>query len=356
VLTATAFVSLWISNTATAAMMFPIGLALIAQLERQPSRDGAPRRLGRYGMAVMLAIAWGSNLGGIGTKIGTAPNAQFAGFMEQQGVEISFLAFAAVGLPFVVLMVPIAWAFLCRLAAPDQLSGDARDTVRAELARLGPIGSGERVVLAVFGVTAALWIASKPITGWLAPRVESFRLGSSHIEGGIAVAAALALLLLRAEGRPALALRSLVGPPWETLLLLGGGFSMAAGVQESGLSRYVAGELGAISALSTLAQIALACLVTVAISAVASNTATVAVMLPVLADAAAPGARDALLFAATISASCDFALPVGTPPNAIVFGSGYVRIPVMARYGAPLDLVAALLAALWCAFAVPLVL
>ena len=129
---------------------------------------------------------------------------------------------------------------------------------------------------------------------------------------------------------------------------------MAAGIQESGLSRYLAGELAAIAEFPPFGQIVLASVVTVAISAVASNTATVAVMLVVLADAASPGARDAVLFASTIAASCDFALPVGTPPNAIVFGSGYVRIPVMARYGAPLDLVAALLAALWCWVAVPL--
>jgi sodium-dependent dicarboxylate transporter 2/3/5 len=356
VLASTAFVSLWISNTATAAMMFPIGLALVAQLEAQQRVD----RLPRYGMAVMLAIAWGSNLGGIGTKIGTAPNLQLAGFLARRGVEISFLEFAAVGLPFVLLLLPVAWALLCRLAAPDRLAGDARETVRAELAALGPTRRGERLVLAVFATAAALWIGSKSLTAWLAPRVaalglDGFRLGSAHVEGGIALAAALALLLARVEGAPALAPRSLRKPPWETLLLLGGGFSLAAAVQESGLSRFVAGELAAIAHLPSLAQAALAALVTVAISAVASNTATVAVMLVVLADAAAPGARNAVLFASTIAASCDFALPVGTPPNAIVFGSGYVRIPVMARYGAPLDLVAALLAALWCAVAVPFV-
>ncbi|HEX9799596.1 MAG TPA: SLC13 family permease, partial [Thermoanaerobaculia bacterium] len=136
----------------------------------------------------------------------------------------------------------------------------------------------------------------------------------------------------------------------------GGGFAMAAGIQESGLSAWMAGELAAIAAYPPLVQIAAAALVTVGISAVASNTATVAVMLVVLVDAASPEARNSVLFAATLAASCDFALPVGTPPNAIVFGSGYVRIPVMARYGAPFDLVAALAAALWCAWAVPRVL
>ena len=349
VLVATAFVSLWISNTATATMMVPIGIALVAQLERQ--RGGV--RLGRYGMALMLAIAWGANLGGIGTKIGTAPNAQLAGFLELRGTSISFLDFMLIGLPFVLAALPIAWAFLCRLAGDEKLGGDAREVVRSERHALGPAGSGERVVLAVFLVTAGVWVASQPLTAWLAARAGDFPLRSAHVEGGVAMLAALALLLLRAERRQVLEVRSLAVVPWETLLLLGGGFAMAAGIQQSGLSGWMGGELAAIAGLPTLVQVWVAAIASVALSAVASNTATVAVMLVVLADAAAPEARDAVLFAAAISASCDFALPAGTPPNAIVFGSGYVRIPVMARYGAPLDLVTATLAALWCYFAVP---
>ena len=349
VLGATAFVSLWISNTATAAMMLPIGIALVTQLE---SRQGG-RRLERFGMALMLAIAWGSNLGGIGTKIGTAPNAQFAGFLEQRGISISFLQFAIVGFPFVLLVLPLAWLFLVRMARGDDWRGDAREVIRRERRELGAAGTGERVVLAVFALTAALWILSKPITAWLAPQMHAFKLGSAHVEGGIAVAAALSLLALRAEGRAVLPLGALAGVPWETLLLLGGGFAMAAGIQESGLSRWMGAALGAIAGLPTLGQILVASVATVAVSAVASNTATIAMMLPVLAEAAAPGARNAVLFAATIACSCDFALPAGTPPNAIVFGSGYVRIPVMARYGALLDLIAATVAALWCALVVP---
>ena len=353
VLVATAFVSLWISNTATATMMLPIGIALVTQLERQQRVE----RLPRYGMAVMLAIAWGANLGGIGTKIGTAPNAQFGGFMERLGRSVSFLEFMAVGLPFVVLMLPLAWLVLCRLSAGDAMAGgDAREVVRRERAALGRAAAGERRVLAVFLVTAALWIASNPLTEALDAAWPALALRSAHVEGGIAVLAALVLLALRADGRAVLEPGALRLVPWETLLLLGGGFAMAAGIQESGLSGWMARELSAISGLPALVQVVVAALVTVAISAVASNSATVAVMLVVLADAASPAARDTVLFAATIAASCDFALPAGTPPNAIVFGSGYVRIPVMAAYGAPLDVVAALLAALWCALAVPLVL
>lgn len=353
VLLATGFVSIWISNTATATMMVPIGIALVTQIERRQGVD----RLPRYGMALMLAIAWGANLGGIGSKIGTAPNAMLAGFLEQRGVTVSFTQFLLVGLPFVLLAMPVAWALLCRLAARDRLRGsDAREVIRAERRALGEPSPGERVVLGVFLGTALLWIASRPITAFLAERLAGRGLRTAHVEGGVAILAAVLLLLWRVGRRPALELRSLRTVPWETLLLLGGGFAMAGGIQASGLSAFSAERLSAIAGLPGLAQVVVAALVTVAVSAVASNTATIAIMLVVLAGAASPDARDTVLFASTIAASCDFALPVGTPPNAIVFGSGYVRIPTMARYGAPFDLLAALLAALWCSVAVPLVL
>jgi sodium-dependent dicarboxylate transporter 2/3/5 len=349
-LLATAFVSLWISNTATAALMLPIGLALIAQLE---AREG--RRLGRYGMALMLAIAWGANLGGIGTKIGTAPNAQLAGFLAREGTVVSFLAFSAIGLPFVAMALPAAWGLLWRLGRGDRPATDAREVVRGELAALGRPGGGERAVAAVFLVTAGLWIASRPLTAWIAGFAAG--VSAAEVEGGIAVAAALVLLALPAPGGGRLlSARSLRRVPWETLLLLGGGFALAAAVQSSGLAAWMAERMAGIATLPPTGQLAVAAIATVALSAVASNTATTAVMLVVLAEAAAPALRVPVLFAATVSASCDFALPAGTPPNAIVFGSGYVRIPVMARYGAVLDLACALLAALWCGWAVPAVL
>ncbi len=349
VLAATAFISLWITNTATATMMVPIGIALVAQLE---TREGG-RRLEHFGMAVMLAIAYGSNIGGIGTKIGTAPNGQLSGFLERQGHPISFLQFSLVGLPFVLILLPIAWAFLWRLGRRDRLAGDARSVVLAELRALGAVQPAERVVLGTFLTAAALWIASKPLSELLAGGFPAARLGTAHVEGGVAVLAALALLAWRRGGRQILEARSLRTVPWETLLLLGGGFAMAAGIQQSGLSTFLGQHLARIADLPPLGQVLLASVATVALSAVASNTATIAVMLVVLKDAAAPEAMTSVLFAATFAASCDFALPAGTPPNAIVFGSGYVRIPVMARLGFALDLVAALAAALWCWWIVP---
>jgi sodium-dependent dicarboxylate transporter 2/3/5 len=175
------------------------------------------------------------------------------------------------------------------------------------------------------------------------------------VEGGTAVLAALTLLILRKDGRQVLEPKSLRSVPWETLLLLGGGFALASGIQKSGLSEWMGMQLLAVRDFAPFAQVVLASISTVGISAVASNTATIAVMLNVLKDAVTPANLTTVLFAATIAASSDFALPAGTPPNAIVFGSGYVTIPQMAKTGIVLDLAAALLAACWCWVAVRVV-
>ena len=351
-LAATAFISMWISNTATAAMMMPIGLAVVLQVEDQRGAG----RLRHYGMAIMLAIAYGANVGGIGTKIGTAPNAQFSGFMERMGIEITFLQFLAVGLPFVLVFLPVVWWMLWRIGRREGLAGEiGEEVVAGELAKLGPVRRPERIVLGVFLVTAGLWIAGKVLTDFLKSRVP-FELTSAHVEGGIAMLAALVLMLWRTQGRQVLGFRALGQVPWETLLLLGGGFAMAAAIQKSGLSAWLGAQLLAIRDVPPFAQVLLSSVAVVALSAVASNTATIAVMLVVLKDAVAPEIMTTTLFAATIACSCDFALPVGTPPNAIVFGSGYVSIPRMARTGVVLDLLAAILAAAWCWLVVRLVL
>ena len=352
-LAATAFISLWISNTATATMMFPIGLSVIAQLETH----AGGRRLEHYGASIMLAVAYASNVGGVGTKIGTAPNAQFASFMAQRGIEISFLDYMAVGLPFVVLFLPLVWFVLWRGGrrdAPDAEAG--RQLLRSELALLGPTRRAEWLVLGVFLCAAALWIAAQPLTSWLKPRIDFVALSGARFEAAVAITAALSLMLLRVEGRAVLAPRSLRLVPFETLLLLGGSLAMAAAIEASGLSVWLAGRLAGLRDAPVWAQLLLASFATVALSSVASNVATIAVMLSVLESSVAPQIRTMALFTATIAASSDFALPAGTPPNAIVFASGYVTVPRMARAGVLLDLAAALFAAALCALLVPLVL
>ncbi len=347
-LSATAFISLWLSNTACAALMFPIGMAVIHQLEHQLGG----RRLGNYGMAIMLSIAYGSNIG-LGTKIATTPNAMFCGFMEKLGMPVSFLDFLIVGMPFVFFMLPIIWYFLWRVARRDDIPETASsDAIRTELASLGKLKEEEWTIMFVFSIAATVWIFSEPITAFLKPLVTLFPLATSHVEGGVSLLAGISLLLLREKGHPVLAVKSLKGLPWGTLILLGGSFAMAAAIQQSGLSDWMGTQLLGIKELSGFIQILLASLATVAITAVASNTATIAIMMNILKGIIAPALLPTALYAATISSSCDFALPAGTPPNAIVFGSGYVTIPQMARTGILLDVICAVISAGWCWFIV----
>jgi solute carrier family 13 (sodium-dependent dicarboxylate transporter), member 2/3/5 len=351
-LTAATFISLWLSNTACAALLFPIGLAVISQLEHH----NGGKRLGFYGMAIMLSIAYGSNIG-LGTKIATAPNAMFAAFMEQNGMAISFLDFMLIAMPFVIIFTPITWYWLWRIARKDELPAHSGDqTIRSQLDTLGHMKPEEKIVIGVFIATAIVWIFSEPVTAAIKPLITGYKIGSSHIEGGVAMLAAIVLFFMRHNGRQILSFKAMKGLPWATLLLMGGSFAMAAGIQEGGVSTWMGQKLLLIRELNDFSQVLLASIATVAISAVASNTATIAIMLNVLRGIVAPSLLPTVLFSSTIASSCDFALPAGTPPNAIVFGSGYVTIPQMAKTGALLDIVAAIITAILCWVLVPLVL
>ena len=330
-LVATATISLWISNTATAVMMVPIGVALLAQLE-------APlggRKLTHFGTAIMLAIAYASNVGGIGTKIGTGTNSIFCGFIaDKMKIDIGFLHFIAVALPFVVIFIPLVWLALWRIGRQDDLGdGQAREALDRELAGMGAMSRGERKVAIIFAAAAVLWIAGDPVRRAIAPHVpalwEGFKLQGKHYEATVSMLAMAALL-----GVGALSPRAIPRMPWGALVLLGGSFAMASGIEGSGLGGWMAQRLAVVGELPRVGQIRLASFGTVALSAVASNTATVNIALNVLP-------RDlAVLFATCMAASCDFMLPAGTPPNAIVFGSGYVRLPAMIKAGFFLDLAA----------------
>lgn len=325
-LVATASISLWISNTATAVMMLPIALAVLGELETR-----AARRMTRFGMALALAVAWASNVGGIGTKIGTATNSIFVGWLSKtQHVELSFGRFVLIGLPFVVLFLPVLWLALWRLGRVDAPRGEAgRDVLRHQLDLLGPLTKQERIVGRIFLGAALLWILGDPIRAALNPRLP-VALANRHYEAIVAVGAALLLVPLRCL--PMAALRRI---PVNALMLLGGSFAMAAGIEGSGLSTWLGLQLEPLRAQPALVQLTIACFATVGLSALASNTATVNLMLNLLP------ANLPMLSAVTIASSCDFALPAGTPPNAIVFGSGRVHLPTMMRAGFVLDAAAA---------------
>jgi len=327
-LLATSSISLWISNTATAVMMLPIALALITQLERA----SGGRRLSYFGSSLMLAVAYAANVGGVGSKIGTGTNSIFCGFvLDELGIDIGFLQYMLMGLPFVVLFTPILWMVLWARARHDKIEGDAgREVIERELAALGPMTRSEKKVSFVFLLAAFFWVFGSPIRAAL--KAHGLPIQGKHYESLVAMSALVLLLLIAA-----LSFKRLRGIPWGTLVLLGGSFAMAAGIEGSGLSVWMAQRLALIVAMPLAGQITLASFSSVLLSAVASNTATINIALNVLPR------RVPVLLAAALGASCDFALPAGTPPNAIVFGSGYIRLPVMMKTGILLDFTAATL-------------
>lgn len=343
-LLATSFLSMWISNTATAVMMVPIALAVLGEVER---REG--RALPRLAQSVMLAVAYGANVGGIGTKIGTAPNMQFAGFVRKRFAhDVGFLEFLWIGLPFVLLFLPVAYGMLLFLARGERPAAASDAVLRDEASALGPASPPEREVAGWFLTACALWIASKPIGDALRAAGAVAPTTALELEAWIAVAVAAMLFVRRLIG-PA----DLTKLQWDALILLGGSFSLAAAVKSSKLSVWAAERLGDLGHGDPLAVMLVITSSTVFLSAFTSNTSTTQVMLEVISSVTAKLARPiSYLAGVTIAASCDFMLPAGTPPNAIVYGTGRVRLPQMAAAGFAMDLAAAVLAALWCHFAI----
>ncbi|MFO0453626.1 MAG: SLC13 family permease [Pseudomonadota bacterium] len=331
---ATAVVSMFVSNTSTALMMLPVALSIAAVLA--PDGGGADAR--HFGTAIVLSVAYAATIGGLGTLIGTPTNALVAGFMQQHyGVSVSFAQWLAFGLPTVALLLPLAWFVLVR-AFPFRLEGrDGTVLVRERLAQLGPATTPEKRVAFVFAATAALWIA-RP---WL---VEMPGLGGLT-DAAIAIGAALALFLWpagRGHEGACLHAEDLRRVPWDVLLLFGGGLALAEGIKASGLSDVVAGSLAALSVLPLAVLVIAIALLLVFWTELNSNVAAAATAMPVLAAISAATDYPVLLLLApaAMAASCGFMLPVGTPPNAIVFATGRVTLPQMMRAGVWADLAA----------------
>lgn len=332
ILVATAAVSAFVSNTATAVMMLPIAAALVGEIERVGGRS-----LPKLGCALVLAVAYGANIGGIGTKIGTGTNSIFCGLAESKlGRPLSFLEFSAFAAPCVLVLLPLAWGALWRLGRRDGAHQvDAGGVVREALSAMGPMSAAERKVAVAFFLAAGLWIGGDLLRPVLTPHVpqlwDGFRFLGKHYEALVAMTVGLGVVALRT-----LPIRGFLRLPWSSLLLLGGSFAMAAGVEASGLADQISKHLSGMAEWPLLAQTLVTAALAVVVSAVASNTATVNIMLNVLPRSMPVWATAAL------ASSCDFMLPAGTPPNAIVFGSGRVRLRDMMSTGALLDLAAIL--------------
>jgi len=351
-LLATAFLSMWISNTATTLMMLPIGLAVIAELRDRP----------RFAVALMLAIAYGATIGGVSTLVGTPPNITFVGELRllfPDSPEITFSRWIAFALPLTLLFLPLAWLVLVH--GVRQEKGADAHTIDTELAKLGPLGVGERRVLLVFVATAMLWIFRKDISlgaiaipGWI-------RLlpNQSVNDGVVAMAMGLSLFLIRGERGPILDWDTVkTKMPWGILLLFGGGFALAYGIRTSGLSAEVGRQFGFLAGSHPLLLMGACSTGVTFLTEVTSNTATAEILLPLVGGiAAGPASVNPLvmMLPVTLAASCAFMLPVATPPNAVVFASGLVRMNDMVRRGLVMNLIGIVLVALVCYLLGPLV-
>ena len=332
---ATAFLSMWISNTATAAMMLPIAIA-VGEMFRPQDREG-PYELG---IALMLGVAYASSIGGVATLIGTPPNAVLAGAASEiLDVQIGFVQWMGVGVPIVAVMLPLTWLLLTRvLYPPGDLAGNAAKIIEDERAGLGPASRGEKTTAVVFTLTALAWVlrAEKSFGDVTIPGIATFAPGVA--DSTIAMTAAVVLFLLPVDwqkGQFALDWRTARRIPWGVLVLFGGGLSLARAMDESGLATWIGGVVAALGAVPLVVIVAAVATLIVFLTEVTSNTATATMAMPVMAGAALGLGIEPLLpmAAAALGASMAFMLPVATPPNAIVFGSGYLTIPQMTKAG-----------------------
>lgn len=330
---ATAFISMWVNNTATVLMMLPIGLSVIDVVERCEADEP------NFAPALLLGIVYAAAVGGLGTLIGTPPNALLAGFLEKTyGIRVSFVEWAAVGVPLVVLLLPLAWLLLTRMILPlgrGRITG-SRAFLARERAALGPATRPEWIVAVTFVGADVLWVAR--------PALEGVLPGLS--DAGIALGAAALLFALPAgRGRGRVLTWETAGKlPWDVLLLFGGGLSLADALGRTGLAAWIGGSLARVGAgPDWMVAVAVAVLLVV-LSEVASNTAAAVTFLPVIASLAVSRGESplALTVIATLAASGGFILPVASPPNAIVYGTERVSMRQMARGGIVMDLVFAL--------------
>lgn len=333
---ASGFLSMWVSNTATTMMMLPIGLSVI-ELARASDENGVSSRDSQFfGISLMLSIAYASSIGGIGTIVGTPTNALLVGFMnETYGFQINFVEWMAVGVPVVVIGLPVTHFVLTRLAFPLRLKTlpGGREYIDSEIVRLGRISKPEMMVGGTFFLTALLWVFQPILSEWL-PGLS---------DAGIAIFGALLLFVLPASLKNRVFVMDWQHAerlPWGVLVLFGGGLTLASAIQGTGLAEWIGGFFDGISGWPVLFVIALGAAVIVMLTELTSNSATAAAFLPILASVAVGIGQNPLLLAVpvAVAASCAFMLPVATPPNAIVYGSGIMTIPQMARAGMLLNI------------------
>ena len=351
---ATAVLSMWISNTATTIMMVPIAISMAAAITTVKE----DRRV--FTIALLIGVAYAASIGGFGTLVGTPPNAMVRAYLEQSnGIIISFTDWMLLGVPIVIVLLPIAWFILTRFVFPmKEFCGHrGKAFILEELEKLGPITNPEKRVAIVFGFIAFSWI-TRP----LFKEFTDFNFFQTISDTNIAIFGALLMFLVPAgskekNGTTLLNWDWAVKLPWGVLLLFGGGLSLAAAIESTGLSAWLGEGLVVLTTFHLFILIAALVTLVVFLTELTSNTATTAAFLPILGALAFSSGLDPMLLAApaALAASCAFMLPVATGPNAIIFSSGKVPIPQMSRAGFWVNIAAILVLSTVCYALVPMI-
>src|SRR5690625_1364274 len=355
---ATGFVTMWVSNTATAIMMLPIGLSVLTLMNQ--SEKG--KSDANFATALMLGIAYAASIGSVSTLIGTPPNALMRAYLsEEHDIDVGFGQWMVVGVPLAAVFLVFAWVVLAKIVYRPRITEIAggRDLIREELHKLGPMSRGEKTVAAVLVAAALSWVfipllADTDSIGGALPWLSNIS------DAGIAMAVAVVLFLLPVDGRrgvPAVDWDTASQLPWGILLLFGGGLSLSSQFTDSGLSEWIGEQVGVLEGVPAWVIILVVAATVLLLTELTSNTATAAAFLPIMGGVALGMGMDimTLIVPTALAASMAFMLPVATPPNAIAFGSGYVRIGEMVRGGVWLNAISLVLIMIVMYTLVPLV-
>ena len=347
---ATAFLSMWISNTACAVMILPVGIAIVKQLKDNPATIAKENDF--FAKALMLSIAYAASIGGMATLIGTPPNLVLVGVVkESYGIEISFLQWFMFGFPLSVVLLFISWVYLTKYAfkfEQKKFPGGVEE-INEQLKNLGFVSYEEKWILVVFVLTALAWITRSFLITPYFPAID---------DSIIAMLSCIILFLLPSKNAsiPLINWQDTVNLPWGILLLFGGGMALAVGFESSGLAVWIGGQLKALQTIPLLLLLLLLITAVNFLTEITSNLATTAMLLPILVSIAVAinVSPYFLLVGATIAASCAFMLPVATPPNAVVFGSGYLKIGDMIKAGFWLNIISIIIVTAFVYFILPL--
>lgn len=339
---ATGFLSMWVSNTATAVMMLPIGISVLATIGHVEDETGE-KKLSNFGTALMLGIAYAASIASLSTLIGTPPNALLRGYLQDNhDITLNFGLWMVFATPLAWLFLLIAWQVLVRIYKPeiDEIPG-GRELIHGELQKMGPMSAQEKTVARIFIAAALSWI--------LIPT-----LWPDGPVGDTTIAMILAMVLFIAPAKPSEGVAILDWDtakhiPWDVLLLFGGGLALSAGFGKTGLSDWIGERAAALEGLPTILIIAGVTAIVIFLTEMTSNTATAAAFLPIIGAVALGMGVDVqlLVIPVALAATCAFMLPVATPPNAIAYGSGYITIAQMVKAGVWLNIIGIVLITIW---------